>query len=399
MDDLGWSWPYWKFGLKKDALFTTLHDQYNTFPSAIQDPEAFHHDVFEISSAASSDDEFYRLLDERKSQRLRELNESLTDASLEIISNPSLIGTAQWQHAVQLFRTKSLDSLVRYFASYLPESHPWHRDASGSVSDAESNVDSVTHSHHDSPSFFDDDADDKPVMLTHEPLPISTSISTQLPPSPRSMTMRSDESGACSPVDCDEEHEYINALTPPRTLSFSESEPDHLADMKFSAPSLPDDEEDLSQSDDADSPATSVSDLEEIEASQEKDVVISEVYDDEIIRHEYLNITKLRVDLMEAETPTPKPEPPSAPATSFFNTHPCSVRGRSLSPSRSHPHYSHAPYHHDCRRVQRSLRRRDYSPDVGRRRRSPVEPASRVHKALPDSSRLRSRGRRHVDER
>ncbi|EGU71791.1 hypothetical protein FOXB_17700 [Fusarium oxysporum f. sp. conglutinans Fo5176] len=32
----------------------------------------------------------------------------------------------QWEHAVQLFRTNSLDSLVRYFASYLPIDHIWH---------------------------------------------------------------------------------------------------------------------------------------------------------------------------------------------------------------------------------------------------------------------------------
>jgi len=130
MDDIGdpcWSWPHWKFGLKRADLFTKLHDQYNTFPSTIQDPEAFHHDVYEISNAAATSDEFHRLLQDRKQKRLRELNESLESAAFEIIGNPSLIGTDQWQHAVQLFRTKSLDSLVRYFASYLPNDHPWHQ--------------------------------------------------------------------------------------------------------------------------------------------------------------------------------------------------------------------------------------------------------------------------------
>ncbi|KAH7186136.1 uncharacterized protein B0J16DRAFT_363154 [Fusarium flagelliforme] len=32
----------------------------------------------------------------------------------------------QWGHAIQLFRTNSLDSLVRYFVSYLPADHIWH---------------------------------------------------------------------------------------------------------------------------------------------------------------------------------------------------------------------------------------------------------------------------------
>ncbi|KAM5528767.1 hypothetical protein FOXYSP1_19248 [Fusarium oxysporum f. sp. phaseoli] len=32
----------------------------------------------------------------------------------------------QWEYVVQLFQTNFLDSLVRYFASYLPTDHIWH---------------------------------------------------------------------------------------------------------------------------------------------------------------------------------------------------------------------------------------------------------------------------------
>ncbi|KAK2071038.1 hypothetical protein P8C59_005493 [Phyllachora maydis] len=38
------------FGMKRDDLYGKLQDQYNTLKSSIQDPEAFHHDVFEIST-------------------------------------------------------------------------------------------------------------------------------------------------------------------------------------------------------------------------------------------------------------------------------------------------------------------------------------------------------------
>ncbi|KAH6884975.1 hypothetical protein B0T10DRAFT_493076 [Thelonectria olida] len=106
--------------MKREDLFTKLHGQYNTYPSPIQDPNAFHHDIFEISHKADSAAEFHHLARDRKQQRLRELNDALDSASFEIIANPRLIGTPHWQHAVQLFRTNSLDSLVRYFASYLP---------------------------------------------------------------------------------------------------------------------------------------------------------------------------------------------------------------------------------------------------------------------------------------
>lgn len=74
MDDPASAWPFWKFGLQKDDLTTTLHDRFNTIPSAIQDPEAFHHDVYELSTRASTLDEFERLMEERKKLRLEELN-------------------------------------------------------------------------------------------------------------------------------------------------------------------------------------------------------------------------------------------------------------------------------------------------------------------------------------
>jgi hypothetical protein len=112
--------------MKREDLFIKLHDQYNTYLSPIQDSEAFYHDITEISFEAQSIDEFHHLASDRRQRRLGELNKSLESASFEIIGNPNLIKTPQWEHAVQLFRTNSLDSLVRYFASYLLDDHIWH---------------------------------------------------------------------------------------------------------------------------------------------------------------------------------------------------------------------------------------------------------------------------------
>jgi hypothetical protein len=126
MDDPLWTWPAWKFDMKKEDLFTKLHDQYNTYPTPIQNTEAFYHDIAEISCEAQSTTEFHHLASNRRQQRLCELNNSLESASFEIIGNPNLIKMPQWEHAVQFFRTNSLDSLVRYFASYLPTGHIWH---------------------------------------------------------------------------------------------------------------------------------------------------------------------------------------------------------------------------------------------------------------------------------
>lgn len=386
-----WSWPHWKFGLKREDLFTKLHDQYNTFPSSIQDPEAFHHDVYEISTEATSTDEFYRLLQDRKHQRLLELNESLQSAAFEIIGNPDFIGSEQWKHAIQLFRTKSLDSLVRYFASYLPQSHPWHKPAGSlSVSETSSSVDSLANSH-DS-SLFDDQFDE-PIM-TDEPLDLEPSFQVQLPPSPRSITMCSDESAAASPMDS-AHHDYVlDTMTPPRTLSFSESDRDC-------------DEEDFSQPIDHESPATSISGMSDIAIhdNDEKDVEASTTTKE----------ISPSTDPVESETPTPKPERQS---TSFFDTNTKlslpTRRYRSVSPSRPQPPLSEyddlsTTYDRDPRQrllateLSRTesrprLRRRDQSP-MQRRRRCPGEPASRVQKPNQEIlTRSRPKGRRWAAE-
>ncbi|KAF5554421.1 ribose-phosphate pyrophosphokinase [Fusarium phyllophilum] len=126
MDDPGYTWPAWKFGLTREDLSNKLHDQYNTYLAPIQSPEAFYHDISEIAHTAHSAAEFHHLAHGRRQQRLSELNDALESASFEIIGNPNLINTPQWEHAIQLFRTNSLDSLVQYFASYLPQEHRWH---------------------------------------------------------------------------------------------------------------------------------------------------------------------------------------------------------------------------------------------------------------------------------
>ncbi|KAI1313949.1 hypothetical protein F5Y03DRAFT_410 [Xylaria venustula] len=230
--DGGCSWQAWKFGMKREDLYTKLQDQYNTVTLSIQDPEAFHHDVCEISKTAVDLNEFHRMLEERKEFRLKQLNDSLQSASVEIIANPNLIGTDQWQHAIQLFRTRSFDSLVRYFSSYLPEDHPWN-----------TLVEDPT-----AKPFFDD-VDDPTPIITHEPLSFISRASdslipaSHLPPSPRSLTMCSDSS---------------TVSTPARTLSFSEPESD---DMLFSATLPREYDDETSQWEDPDTPISEISDM------------------------------------------------------------------------------------------------------------------------------------------
>ena len=142
MDDPLWTWPAWKFGMKQEDLFTKLHDQYNTYTVPIQDTEAFYCDIAEISYEAQTPAEFHHLASHRRQRHLSELKKSLDCASFEIVGNPKLIEMPHWEHAVQLFQTNSLDSLVQYFASYLPTDHIWHapcQDSAGATAHALTN--------------------------------------------------------------------------------------------------------------------------------------------------------------------------------------------------------------------------------------------------------------------
>jgi hypothetical protein len=377
--------------MKRDDLFSKLHDQYNTFQSTIQDPEAFHHDVYEISNSACTSDEFHRLLADRREQRLRELNEGLESASLEIIANPKLIGTHQWQYALQLFRSKSLDSLVRYFSSYLPNDHPWNQsspdaeeqtdgDARTSVSCTDSAVDVVgDYDYGSSKPFFDND---NHYYITDEPLAINTSVpASHLPPSPRSMTMCSDDSLANSPVSDDAEEYNMATLTPARTLSFSGSESDVMVESGM----LPFDHnyEETSQLDD--SPVTSVSDISESRFS----TVESGHQDKHEFRHEAITPAECEGSVeesMESDTPTPRNE---VPADSYMSLRPSksasSLRGTSTL------------YTHVLQEYARSSRksRRDGSPVRTVRRTSPE--LGRIQKPLQDSIKVRPKGRQRND--
>lgn len=397
--------------MKRDDLFTKLHDQYNTFPSSIQDPEAFHHDVFEISHQATSSDEFHEMMADRKQHRLRELNDSLESAALEIIANPSLIGTVQWQYALQLFRTKSLDSLVRYFASYLPDDHPWHRidDDSTTSESASEGIESLTNS-----TTFYIDPEDKPI-LTDEPLAISASIEAQLPPSPRSFTMLSD---ASVPSDDGRRNRayVLNMPTPARTLSFSGSEAEPFDKSLAASRSLEDD--DTSQPSDPESPITSVSDVSESGFVHVEEDGAFCLMQDEVIHTAHIcskisscggdySATEAAVaatfDLTEeSATPTPKPE--QMMASSYLDLHrkasPSTGSIRTRSPSRPHLHNSTClPHcsHHDTRNSSPKMRHRREGSPMQNIRRSPGEPLSRIQKPLPDPIRCRPKGRRRYD--
>lgn len=372
--------------MKREDLYSKLHDQYNTITSSIQDPEAFHHDVCEISHAASNPDEFHRLMADRKEQRLRELNETLESASLEIIANPTLIGTHQWQYALQLFRTKSLDSLVSYFSSYLPADHPWRSsDADGHSEDG----DALTTRSTDSAVDVVDPFPSKPFLdeydqefLTDEPLTLSTIPASHLPPSPRSLTMYSNSSAA-SPIDLSHGDYGLHSWTSTRTPSFSESDPDVL----FQSGTLSHDEEDMETSQPDDSSVSSVS--MEWEARFRSDAAVrSEGHGKS--RNGPMAPAEREgqvAESTESETPTPRNE---AEASDSY----ISLRRTksSISLGATSPLYTHVLQEY-ARSSRKSRREGSRSPPRCARKTSPE--IGRVRKPKSDPMRSRPKDRRH----
>lgn len=394
--DQAWekAWPFWKFGLKYNDLNTTLHDKYNTISSPIQDPDAFHHDVYEISSRANTIADFERLMQERKALRIKELNGMLEDASFEIVGNPDLIGTEQWALAVQLFRTRSLDSLVRYFASYLPADHPWHHDTDSPVDSSESEAPSPIN--YDGPILFDE-PDEDGVLYTNQSLECFSMVNavdvTDQPV--RSMSMRSEDSGVSVGGRFRRNRKNVSH---PRSPSVTDSEPDRASASLQNSISLVD--EAASPNGYPETPSTSISDLSDYDNQDErKSVTVTTVLDEDVIDG-YISIANNTVTpmRMDSNTPTPKAEVVSSAASSASP-----FRITSLSTNRSHPHHAHPACTGAERPVHqiaaRRLRRREDSLDREVLNGRHVGKLNRAHRVTPDGVRSRARPRRrHITE-
>ncbi|KAM4058662.1 hypothetical protein HRG_006384 [Hirsutella rhossiliensis] len=411
MDDPDWAWPAWKFGMRRDDLFTSLHERYNTFTYSLQDPEAFHHDVYEISIDADTPEQFHRLMADRRQQRLRELNESLDTLAVEIIANPKLMASDQWQYALQLFRTKSYDSIVRYFASYLPDHylnrHDYQSSSScSSFSEADSvHTLSTKASSADRALFLDDDFFPDGPVVTVEPCTLDDDVHHHEAcsgdaPSPSTSEAMSPESSVSSPSDADS-RSFSSTNPPSRSMSFSGSESGHivpgLTRRSFSRRG----EDETYPLHDCDTADTSVYSLKEARPTFDNDAAVllentSQFYgspyceeddefptaqlpDDQFGHLDALNTTN---DMLESDTPTPRQEGIAAAAAAccYMDHRPVPVRkvlSRHRAPS---PKLALA-----CREPGYSTR------DV---RRSPEEALSRIQKPTQDALRKRPKGRR-----
>lgn len=120
-----WRWEWWKVGLAPEDLFTTLAAKYNTVPYRIQGDEAFHHDVSDAAHEAKNIDDFYTRLACRRHERLQELRKAWDSIAIDIICSPTIFGDdldrlTHWCAFQQFTSSRSLDSIVLFFNSFLP---------------------------------------------------------------------------------------------------------------------------------------------------------------------------------------------------------------------------------------------------------------------------------------
>lgn len=400
MDDPGWVWPAWKFGMRHDDLFTSLHDRYNTFTYSLQDPEAFHHDVYEISHDADTPEQFHRLMADRRQQRLRKLNESLDTLAVEIIANPKLMALDHWQFALQLFRTKSFDSIVRYFASYLPDDYLDRHDSQSSASCSScSETDSIhtlstAASSADHALFLDHDFFPDGPVVTVEPSELDHDVHhgdacSGDAPSPSRSEVTSSESSPSSYADS---QSFSSTNPPSRSMSFSGSESGHLVAVLGRRPRDRQpypldgcdavDPSECGVADDAAEALHSTAQACESRSFHEDDeLTTAQCPEDQFLYLDTFNTA----DILESDSPTPRQDSvaKASPACCYVDHRPVAVR-RGLSRLRVPSPRLGAP----CREPAYA------TCDV---RRSPEEALSRVQKPSQDGVRKRPKGRRRPD--
>lgn len=151
LSDKEWQWPFNKFSLHPEDLFTTLHDRFNTHKLPLQDPVAFREDVCESARYSATLDEFYSQLEARKIERIKEMNKGWDNVCALVAATPSVMacqlcydkvthkvktkpGTMndsmpeRWLNFVQFSRSPSFDNLVKFFDGFVRDERKQRED-------------------------------------------------------------------------------------------------------------------------------------------------------------------------------------------------------------------------------------------------------------------------------
>ncbi|KAK3303005.1 uncharacterized protein B0T15DRAFT_576440 [Chaetomium strumarium] len=121
-DNSPWRWPWWKFDMKPEDLFTTLTDRYNTVPYKTQNYEAFHQDVNEIAAKAEDVLDFHQRRALRREQRIQEMRRAWDNIGVNVLCNSSVFDDNAARLKAFLYFTSnlSLDALILFVDSLHP---------------------------------------------------------------------------------------------------------------------------------------------------------------------------------------------------------------------------------------------------------------------------------------
>lgn len=129
-------WPYWEVGLRDEDLFGELHQRFNTMPNPgyIQDMYAFHADVFELARICAGKEEFLARLQQRRDERLKELQEFRSNLYIAITSGYTCLDSEQQDHLSRLNTYASFDTLVAFYGTLIGPNKAGQQPTEGSSS-------------------------------------------------------------------------------------------------------------------------------------------------------------------------------------------------------------------------------------------------------------------------
>ncbi|TGJ79851.1 hypothetical protein E0Z10_g8916 [Xylaria hypoxylon] len=121
-----WDWPYAKLGYDDpNALWSSLHTEFNCMPFAIQDPYGWHSDVSELALASDNKEEFRAALRKRRDERFKEIRAFWQKTRSQLVANPIIWKAPPrgkdlpWATFCRISRAFSFDTITGHFANYL----------------------------------------------------------------------------------------------------------------------------------------------------------------------------------------------------------------------------------------------------------------------------------------
>ncbi|KUI73203.1 hypothetical protein VM1G_09078 [Cytospora mali] len=115
-------WPAEKFQMRPEEMFITLPKMFNHITLPLLDRDAYCRDVSYASALARNRSELFQLLQERREQRQKELVDLWLQAFSRFGIRPGLLEREpSWPDAMRIAKDHSFDTLVRFFASFLPD--------------------------------------------------------------------------------------------------------------------------------------------------------------------------------------------------------------------------------------------------------------------------------------